>query len=167
MYNLKFVKNIAVVFCIISFMVSGFSNCAYATANTTFTVNASVVASCTVSATNLSFGNYTLTALNGTSTITTTCTSGSVIKIGLNAGTGTGATVTNRKMTSGSNTLLYTLYQDSARTVNWGNTPGTDTVNSTGTGAAQNFTVYGMIPANQTAPIGTYTDTITVTVTFS
>lgn len=140
---------------------------ANATATTTFTVTASVVASCTTSATNLAFGNYTLSALSGTSTITVTCTSGSTVKIGLNGGTGTGATVTNRKMTSGANTLNYGLYQDSGHATNWGNTPGTDTVNTTGTGVAQNFTVYGLIPASQTSPIASYSDTITVTVTFS
>ena len=46
--------------------------------------------------------------------------------------TGTGGTVTARKMTSGANTLSYGLYQDIARATNWGNTPGTDTVNTTG-----------------------------------
>jgi len=39
-------------------------------------------------------------------------------------------------------------------------------VSGTGTGAAQVLTVYGRIPANQTALIGNYTDTVTVTVTF-
>jgi len=48
----------------------------------------------------------------------------------------------------------------------WGNTIGTNTVASTGTGAAQSFTVYGRIPSQTTPAPATYTDTITVTVTY-
>jgi spore coat protein U-like protein len=140
---------------------------AASTATTTFTVSASVISSCSISASNMAFGNYSLAQLDATSTVTVTCTSGAVVKIGLNAGTGSGATVSARKMASGSNTLSYGLYSDSSRSVNWGNTPGTDTVNTTGTGSAQAFTVYGRVPANQTSPIGTYSDTVTATVTFS
>jgi hypothetical protein len=56
-------------------------------------------ATCTISATGLSFGAYTGTALPGTSTITVTCTGGTTYNVGLNPGTATGATVTTRKMT--------------------------------------------------------------------
>jgi spore coat protein U-like protein len=48
----------------------------------------------------------------------------------------------------------------------WGNTVGTDTVAATGSGAAQSYTVYGRITAQTTPAPGTYTDTITVTVTY-
>ncbi len=149
------------------FIIIACHSVASAKSDTTFQVNAEVVASCTVTATNLSFGSYTLSQLDATSTITTTCTSGADVKIGLNAGTGSSATVKARKMTSSGNTLEYGLYQDSGRSTNWGNTPGTDTKDIKGTGEAQVFTVYGRIPANQSSPIGTYTDTITVTVNFS
>jgi spore coat protein U-like protein len=140
---------------------------AASTATTTFTVSASVISSCSISASNMAFGNYSLAQLDATSSVTVTCTSGAVVKIGLNAGTGSGATVSARKMTSGSNSLNYGMYRDSNRSLNWGNTPGTDTVNATGTGSAQAFTIYGRIPANQTSPVGSYSDTITATVTFS
>jgi spore coat protein U-like protein len=140
---------------------------AASTATTTFSVTAAVGSACTIASTNLAFGTYTLAQLDGSSTVTVTCTSGAVVKIGLNAGTGSGATVSARKMASGSNTLNYGLYSDSARSVVWGNTPGTDTVNTTGTGSAQPFTIYGRIPANQTSPVGSYSDTITATVNFS
>jgi spore coat protein U-like protein len=119
-----------------------------------------------VSAGNLAFGNYTGAQVDATSTITVTCTNSSPYKIGLDAGTGSGATVTSRKMTSGGNTLNYSMYSDSGRTTNWGNTVGTDTVSGTGTGSAQNVTVYGRIPASQLSPVGSYSDTVTVTVTF-
>jgi len=43
---------------------------------------------------------------------------------------------------------------------------GTDTVAGTGTGALQSLTVYGQLPANQKVLPGSYSDTITVTITY-
>ena len=86
--------------------------------------------------------------------------------VGLNAGTGTGATVAVRKMTSGANTITYSLYKDAARTTVWGNTFNTDTVAATGTGVAQTYDVYGRVPPQTTPQPGTYTDTIIVTLTY-
>jgi len=48
----------------------------------------------------------------------------------------------------------------------WGNTVYIDTVSATGNGAAQSYTVYGRIPAQTTPAPNTYTDTITITVTY-
>lgn len=140
-----------------------------ATQTTTFTVTATVAAACTISATNLAFGAYVPAAAlphDGSSTVTTTCTQAAAYNIGLNAGTGTGATVAARKMTSGANLLTYSLFQDAARAVVWGNTIPTDTVALVGTGLAQATTVFGRIPALQNVAVGSYTDTITATVTF-
>jgi spore coat protein U-like protein len=67
-------------------------------------------------------------------------------------------------MASGTNTLNYQLYSDSARAVIWGNTAGTDTVTGAGTGLAVNHTVYGSVPAAQLVPAGDYQDTITVSI---
>lgn len=159
--------NVLVSAAVASLLVASAANAA--TETTTFTVGATVVDSCSVSATNLAFGSFDPllgTALDATSTIDVTCSSGDTYDIGLDAGTATGATVTTRKMTSGANTLNYALYSDSGRLTNWGNTVGTDTVSGTGTGAAQTLTVYGRIPAQSTAVIGTYSDTITVTITY-
>ncbi|MGH8865300.1 MAG: Csu type fimbrial protein [Burkholderiales bacterium] len=139
------------------------------TATTTFTVTATVAAACTISATNLAFGTYSETAApptDGSSTVTTTCTKAAAYDIGLNAGGGTGATVAARKMTSGANLLTYSLFQDAARAVVWGNTIGTDTVALVGTGLTVPTTVFGRIPALQNVAVGSYTDTITATVTF-
>jgi spore coat protein U-like protein len=126
-----------------------------------------VTANCTISATALAFGSYTGVLNNGASTITATCSNLAPYNIGLDPGTSTGATVTTRKMTGPSSSLLpYSLFRDTGRTLNWGNTIGTDTVASTGTGAAQSFTVFGQIPAGQFVSAGSYSDTITATVTF-
>jgi spore coat protein U-like protein len=132
-----------------------------------FGVNATPASSCAVSATAMSFGAYSRTLINSTSTITATCSNTTAYNIGLGAGLGSGATVTSRKMTSpAKSTLNYTLFRNSARTQNWGSTIGTDTVSGTGTGTAQSLTVYGRIAAGQAGNPGTYTDTITATITY-
>lgn len=141
-----------------------------ATASTTIAVSATVQASCTVSATALTFGSYnplSSTPLDATSTITVNCTTGTSYTVGLNAGGTSGATVTTRQMLQSANTLNYSLFRDSGHTNNWGNTPGTDTPASViATTSAAATTVYGRIPALQNVPAGSYTDTVQVTVNY-
>jgi len=140
-----------------------------ASTTTTFPVQMTITASCTInSATTLNFGSSgVLTAnVDQTSTIQVQCTNTSPYNIGLDAGTGTGATVAARKMANGANTITYSLYSDSGRTTVWGNTIGTDTVAATGNGAAQAYTVYGRVPPQTTPAPAVYADTITVTVTY-
>lgn len=135
------------------------------TATTTFLVTATVTATCTVTANTLSFGTYGgATNLDGTTTITVKCTNGSAYQVGLNAGTAPGATAAARKMASGANLLTYALYSDAGRTTVWGDSVGGDTVHGIGTGLDQSLTVYGRVPAGQLPPVGSYTDTIGVTV---
>lgn len=140
-----------------------------ATTTTTFPVTATVIKACVVSATALAFGNYDPTATgptDATSTLSVLCTVGTTYTVGLTAGTASGATVTTRKMSSGSNLLSYALYQDSAHTTNWGNTPATDTAAATAPVGTNALTVYGRITAGQNVPIGSYSDTITVNVVY-
>lgn len=138
-----------------------------ATTSSTFNVTATVQATCTVSATNLAFGVYTGVQATGTTAISVSCTNTTAYQVGLNAGTTSGATVTTRQMTGPSAALLsYALYRDAARTQNWGNTAGTDTVSGTGDGNTRSITVYGNVPAGQYVTPGSYSDTIVVTVTY-
>lgn len=140
-----------------------------ASTTTTFAVQATITATCTInSASTLNFGTVGVLASNTdqTSTIQVTCTNTTPYNIGLDAGTGSGATVAVRKLTSGGSTVNYSLYSDSGRTTVWGTTIGTDTVAATGSGTGQNYTVYGRIPAQTTPAPGSYADTITVTVTY-
>jgi spore coat protein U-like protein len=144
-----------------------------ATTTTTFSVTATVNAVCGVSASTLGFGVYNPTSatnLDATTTISVTCTNGTAYNVGLNAGTGSGASVTTRKLTrtaGGSETVDYSLYQEIGRTTVWGDTVSTDTVAGTGNGSAQPLTVFGRIPGSQTTtPVASYSDTITVTVTY-
>lgn len=131
------------------------------------TVQITIVPSCTISANTLAFGSYdSSSALDANTTLSVLCSCGTSYKIALGAGQGIGATVTNRKLSSGTHTLNYSLYQDSARTVIWGDTKGTNTVSGSGTGLTQNINVYGRIFANQLSPTGDYNDTIIATIYF-
>ena len=137
------------------------------TATTTFNVTATVQATCLISASNLGFGTYSGSAIATTTTLSVTCTNSTTYNVGLNAGTATGATVTTRAMTGpGAATLSYALYQDSGHSTNWGNTVGTDTKSGTGNGSAQTLTVYGNLTGAQYPAPGSYSDTITATITY-
>jgi spore coat protein U-like protein len=141
-----------------------------ATSSSTFTVNANVLAVCSVTATNLNFGDYDAsnpTARSSTSTLSITCSNGQDYTVALDAGGGAAATVADRKMTSGTHTLNYGMYSDSTHTTIWGDgTLSTVTVAGTGDGAPQSLTVHGKIPAGQHAAAGSYSDTITVTLNY-
>ncbi|MBN1379587.1 MAG: spore coat U domain-containing protein [Gammaproteobacteria bacterium] len=143
-----------------------------ATTTTTFSVTATVIDSCSVSAATLAFGNIdpivlASTATDATTTVTVTCSNGTTYDVGLDAGTGSGANTTTRVLTSGANTMNYQMFSDGGRTTNWGDTVSTDTVAGTGNGAGQALTVYARVPSGQgTVVTGAYTDTITVTVTY-
>jgi spore coat protein U-like protein len=134
---------------------------------TSFTITATVQPACTISANALAFGTYSRTLINATSAISVTCTKSTAYNVGLSAGTGSGATVTNRKMTGPGSALLgYKLFRDSGRTLNWGNTVGTDTLTGAGSGTVQSVTIYGQLPAGEIATPGSFGDSMTATVTY-
>jgi spore coat protein U-like protein len=138
-----------------------------ATATASLTISANVLSTCSLTGGSIPFGTYSAVAVDQTGTLSVLCTNGVPYTIALDAGTGTSATTTNRKMTgSVSGTLNYTLYRETGRTTNWGNTVGTDTVPGTGSGVSQTVTVYGRIPAAQTPLVGSYADTVTVTLAY-
>ncbi|WP_295520014.1 spore coat U domain-containing protein [uncultured Stenotrophomonas sp.] len=126
---------------------------AYVTAPMDFGVNTGTVA----------------TNIDRTAVFSLTCVNRSPFQIGLDNGTHADA-AGNRRMRVGSSGALlpYELYRDPARTQRWGNVLNTSTASGTGTGAAQNLTIYGRVPpAPGTAtPPGSYSDTITVTITY-
>jgi spore coat protein U-like protein len=139
------------------------------TATTNFAVTATVLSACTISALPMAFPNYApsqTTAATAQTTLTVLCTNGTPYNIGLDAGTGAAATIATRKMTSGTNTLNYSLYQNNTYSTVWGNTIGSNTETGTGNGLFQTVNVYGQAAALQTVPAGIYTDSITVTLTY-
>lgn len=136
-------------------------------ATTSFTVMAIIQATCTIAANPLNFGNYAGALIDSSTIISVTCTKSANYSLGLSSGLSSGATVTTRKMTGPSSSLLnYKLFRDSGYTANWGNTVGTDTVAGTGNGTSQTVTVYGRVPANQFVRPGSYTDTIVATLSY-
>lgn len=141
-----------------------------ATETTSFNVTATVISACSVGATDLAFGNYDpLSVLNtdGITTVSVTCSLLTPYNIGVSAGShGSGVTGRKMKIGSGTDTLNYSLFRDVLRTLNWGVTVGTDTLSGLGTGLAVPSVVYGRIASGQNAPIGAYSDTVTVTLTY-
>jgi len=154
------------------------SGTALAAATTTFQVSATVVKNCTVAANALSFGTYTPGggAIKVSSTLNVNCTKTTPFTVALNAGTTTGDAFTQRLLqnqtTGDADTLQYNLYTSNTYATVWGDGTGsTATVSGTGTGIATSVaeTVYGQLvdsTANQNVSPGSYTDTITVTVSF-
>jgi spore coat protein U-like protein len=137
--------------------------------NTTgFTVQVKLQASCSVTATPLSFGTVGLltAAVNSSTNLSVACTYTTPYTVSLDPGQAPGATTTTRAMTLGASKVNYSLFQNAGMTQNWGNNIGVDTVAGTGTGSAQSIPVYGQVPAQTTPTIGTYADTVLVTVTY-
>jgi spore coat protein U-like protein len=134
-----------------------------------FTVNATVINDCNVSANNISFGSTGVlsTALVATGAVTAQCTLADSYSIALNAGAS--ASLTDRQMilAGGSAVTHYQLYTSSSYSAIWGDgTLGTSTVAGTGNGSNQTYVVYAQVPAQATPSPGAYADTITATVTY-
>ena len=136
------------------------------TSTAAFAISVTVQSSCQVSTSALSFGTYTGALGLASATLTLTCTDSTSYNVGLSAGSTTGAAVGKRQMASGTGRLAYALFSDSGRSVNWGETVGTDTVAGRGCGLAQALTLYGRVAAGQLVQPGIYSDTIIATVTY-
>lgn len=159
---------------LLALLATGTSVVSAATVTTSFTVSTTVFSSCAVSATNLAFGSYDPNSASdndAASTVTVTCTLLTPYHAQLNEGLNSvGGSVTARRMLGpgASDYLNYALYRDASRTLNWGKTDDTDTVDGVGTGILlpADHTVYGRITKNQDVNTGAYSDTITVTVSY-
>lgn len=143
-----------------------------ATATDQFDVSITIENSCTVLVGDLVFptSNTLATAVDGSTTGAVTCTGIGSYTVAFDNGGGASATSGSRKMTGATSTIDYLLARDSARTELLGADSGTFTIGGTSTGggtADASFTIYGRVLANQDPkPTGTYTDTVTATVTF-
>ncbi|MGH8854383.1 MAG: Csu type fimbrial protein, partial [Telluria sp.] len=135
-----------------------------------------LLATCTVAVSGggIAFGTYASPGTahsDGSSTVTVTCSGlGVLVSYTIAMGPGNG-NYANRKLMSGANFLNYNMYTNIARTVVWGDgSAGTQTVSHSyliGLGnVTHNYNVFGRIPGNQNQPAGTYTDSVTVTVTY-
>ena len=157
---------------ILGAVVAGIANSA--TTTTTFAVTSTLLATCSATATALAFSAYTpgAGAVANNSTVNVKCTKNTPYTVALNGGTTPGGSVAQRLMAFGANTLQYNLYTTGAFTTVFGDGSGASKTEA-GTGAglaiATAFTVFGQLPdnaTNQAAVPGSYTDTITVTVSY-
>jgi spore coat protein U-like protein len=142
------------------------------TATAGMPVRIEIVASCSVSASDLNFGAYSPKAqapVQGQTAIQLLCGAATTAEVSLDAGSGPGGSTNRRRMEQeggGSDRLDYDLYQDAGRTIHWGDRSGVDTLEVQTTGVPLTIPVYGQMPGGQRARAGTYSDTITVRVIY-
>ena len=136
------------------------------------TFRAVIGADCTLDIPDVSFGTVTnLTTVRDTTTnASVTCTSGAPWTLSLNAGSTPGNTYAARYMSvggTGAPAVRYQIYRDAGPANIWGNgTAGTVTRTGTGTGVVQSIPIYLQVPAQAPRAEGTYSDTVTATLTF-
>jgi spore coat protein U-like protein len=110
--------------------------------------------------------------LTGSGTVTVICTANTPYDVqldsGANATSGAGPTQRLLKLTLGTATMTYGLYQDSAYGTPWGNATGTNTLHKTAGGLLETWPVYMKVDSTsaQTAPAGVYTDTVQLSVEY-
>lgn len=147
----------------------------------TFQVTANVASSCIVNATDIAFGAYdpadanATAPLDATGTVSVRCTRGTSTAVAaLNQGANptsdsTCASPSRQMNGGGTERLRYDIYRDASRAEVWGCDP-TSNVQPIPTFTSSlipvTLTTYGRIPAGQDAAIGSYTDTVQVSVTF-
>jgi spore coat protein U-like protein len=143
--------------------------------STSLSVSALIGNNCTISTSAVAFGSYDPVSANvsanldGTGSVTITCTTLSTPTIGLNTGQhAANASGTTRAMTDGSSHYMsYELYQDTTRLLLWSNSgAGLYDAGLTLLSTPRTFTVYGRVPGGQVLPAGSYGDSVTATVNF-
>jgi spore coat protein U-like protein len=129
-------------------------------------------ASCSITLTgDFVFGNYdpynsSPTNITATNLISVSCNGNGTATIDLS--TGGSGTYFPRAMTDGVDILNYNIYTTASLTSVWGDgTGGTVDQNFSYHGSTStSYSVYGQIPAQQNVAPNSYSDTITVTVSF-
>ena len=132
--------------------------------------------SCNVSATPVAFGSYNVfnaSPLDATGTITVHCTNllALFVNYTVKLSKGLSGSYAPRQMANGANRLNYNLYTAATRLNVWGDGSAGTSFVSDGflavlLGVTRNHTVYGRVPALQNVAVGSYSDNITVTLTF-
>ena len=142
------------------------------TATGTFNVNINVIGKCVIStaATDIDFGTVEVGAATVTknNTFSVQCskkTGYTITLTPLNAGTGDNG---GKMKTATGETIDYTMFSDAAGSAPWGKTVGVSGTSSSSSSAAVDYKVYakvtgGVVPD---VPVGTYTDKVTITVTY-
>nr|WP_321984291.1 spore coat U domain-containing protein [uncultured Lichenicoccus sp.] len=132
-------------------------------------VSITLLAGCSINATSVAFPALSRLSAARTATgiLRTTCTDTTPFNIGLDQGSGAGASTTVRLMSGPPSAFIaYGLFQNSALSANFGNTVGSDTVPGTGLDTSQAITVYAEVPSQAAPKPGAYADVVNVVVTF-
>ena len=138
-----------------------------ATATANMSVSATVPATCTIATGDMIFGNYSSTEdTTAETTITATCSSGTNAIIGLNTGVHGSDGNLELLNTSGTGRLDYGIYLDNQHVAVWGEIGDQNTQKVVPNGNPQAFIAYGVIYPGQSVPVGNYSDTVTVTITY-
>ena len=151
---------------------AGLTAPAYADATNTMLVKASINLACTITTSELNFGAYDAIVANKTDPlqskdvkIVSTCTAGSSGVIKLDDGKWVSGGV--RRMQHASkplNFLNYTVSGVGFGGTKWDNSTG---VPYEGNGSAKDYPIYGQVTQDQKSAIdGTYSDTLTATITY-
>lgn len=138
----------------------------YQSTYASFSLTATVVANCNISADDLNFGSVGLITqdIQATAHLDVECTPGADYSIAL--GNGNNYAGSSRRMRSGNGDYVeYGLYQSSGHSIPWGWTGGSDTLDGVATGQDEQ-TIYGLVPV-QAATTGSYTDTVLITITYN
>lgn len=137
-----------------------------ATTTGNLSVTVEVVATCKVGAASLGFGTYGVgqTAdLRAQGSIAYEGCGTGRLKVHLDGGTSRN-TAARTLVDAAGNKLAYQLYRDSSRKKVWGT--GSNALTFTPASASGTLVVYGTIPGGQSVPVGTYSDTVLVTIDF-
>jgi spore coat protein U-like protein len=129
---------------------------------------------CAVAATADAFGTYnpfSVSPVNSMATVTVTCQTLIAVAVSYTIQLGTGGSFAARSMGGPGGRLRYQIYRDAARTQVWGD--GTSSTFTVTDGyllslvpVMRNYTAYGQLLALQQVAPGSYTDTVTVLVTY-
>lgn len=160
MRSTQFFRRIAIV----STLALASTTALAASGTASFDVGIQVLSSCSISASNMTFSSIstgTTSNSDATSSLTVNCSNGTPYTIAL----GNGANYSNtRRMAWGASHIEYILFQDSSRSTEWN---ATAVKTGTGSGADQNFTVYGRVTSGQNVTnTGSYGDTVIATITY-
>ena len=152
----------------------GLTGSAFAASKTgTLNVKLTIETGCSVFSNNtdisLDFGTWTTLSQNidESASFDVACSGDTGFTVGLDKGLGGGATVNDRKLTSGTNKIAYNLYTDASRGTVW------DTKDiwprhrrKSSTGALTKVTIFGRVPKSAAIPVaGIYLDTVKITLT--
>ena len=134
------------------------------TKTSSFQVGMDVTASCSLSASNLSFSSMptgTTAGSDAAADILVSCSQGTAYQISLSQGSNFSG---GRRMINGGSFINYELYSDPSRTNIWSTS---QVLSFTGNGASQSHTIFGRVPAGQAVPnTGSYADTIIATISY-